>query len=50
MKRKKKLLLDLQENNKDVESELLHMQEGLHLQGMEMVVEVLIMILEEVLD
>ena len=50
MKLKKKLLLDLQENSEDAESELLHMREGLHLQGMEMVVEVLIMIVEEVLD
>ena len=49
-KQKKKLLLDLQENNKDVESELLHMREGLHLQGMEKVVEMLIVIVEEVLD
>ena len=50
MKQKKKLLLDLQENRRHVESELLHMREGLHLQGVEMVVEVLIMIVEEVLD
>jgi len=50
MKWKKKLLLDLQDNSEDIESELLHMQEGLHLQGMEMVVEVLIVIVEEVMD
>jgi hypothetical protein len=43
-------LLDLQENNRDVESELVHIREGLHLQGMEKVEEVLIMIVEEVLD
>jgi hypothetical protein len=50
MKQKKKLLLDLQENSEDVESELLHMREGLHVQGMEKVVEMLIMIIEGVLD
>jgi hypothetical protein len=44
MKLKKKLLLDLQENNGDVESKLLYMREGLHLQGVKEVVEVLIMI------
>ena len=31
MKQKKKLLLNLQENSRDIESELLHMREGLHL-------------------
>ena len=50
MKLKMKLLLDLQENSEDVKSELLHMREGLHLQGMEKVAEVLIVIVEEVLD
>jgi hypothetical protein len=45
MKLKKKLLLDLQENNGDVESELLYMCEGHHLQDIEEVVEVLIKIM-----
>ena len=49
-KRKKKLLLDMQENSWDEVSELLHMQEGLCLQGVEKVEEVLIVIVEEVVD
>ena len=50
MKQTKKLLPDLQENNEDVGIELLQMQEDLHLQGMEMEEEVLVMMMGEILE